>query len=73
MATFDAYVIPELEGKATAIYSRLMAVASGNDLGIKREAEYQQLSEELNLRSHELINIRHDIDNLELELNRQKR
>jgi hypothetical protein len=73
MATLIADIIPGLEGNATAIYARIMPLASDNDLRIKLEAEYQQLSKELKLRSHELINIRHEIDNLELELHRPKR
>jgi hypothetical protein len=73
MATLNTNIIPGLEGKTTAIYSRIMPLAPDNDLRIKLEAEYQQLSRELKLRSNELINIRHEIDNLELELNRPKR
>jgi len=73
MATLNAHVIPGLESKATAIYSRIMTLPSDSDLRIKLEAEYKQFSKELTLRSHELINIRHEIDNLEFELNRPKR
>jgi hypothetical protein len=46
--------------------------ASNNHLRIKRQAEYLQLSKEQKLRSHELITIRHEIDNLEFELTRKK-
>ena len=73
MAALNANVIPGLESKATAIYSRIMTLPSDSDLRIKLEAEYKQFSKELTLRSHELINIRHEIDNLEFELNRPKR
>ena len=73
MATLNGNIIPGLEGKATAIYSRIMPLPADNDVRIKLEAEYQLLSKELKKRSNELINIRHEIDNLELELNRPKR
>jgi hypothetical protein len=65
-------IIPELDGKATAIYARIMPLPAVNHLRIKLEAEYVLLSKELKLRSNELINTRHEIDNLEIERNRLK-
>jgi hypothetical protein len=50
-----------------------MPLSSDIHLRIKLATEYLQLSKEQKLRSHELITIRHEIDNLEFELNRTKR
>jgi hypothetical protein len=72
MATLNAKVITEFEGKATAIYSRNMPLASNNDWRIKRQVEYLPLSKELKLHSHKLINIRRKIDSFDLKLNRTK-
>ncbi|MFT4632501.1 MAG: hypothetical protein ACI8PP_003002 [Candidatus Pseudothioglobus sp.] len=66
-------IVPQLDGEATAIYARIMPLPADNHLRIKLEAEYVLLSKELKLRSKELVSMRHEIENLEIERKRKQR
>jgi hypothetical protein len=65
-------LVPDLDAKATVIYARIMPLPLNGELRLKLEAEYTLISKELKLRSNEIIDIRHEIDNLELERTRRK-
>jgi len=60
-------VIPDFEGKTQLIYARIMPLPKDSGERRKLEAEYKLLSKELSIRSDELVGIRHQIENLEME------
>jgi hypothetical protein len=66
-------VIPELESKTETLYTHIMPLEEGSDAREKLEHEFNLLSKELRLRSDELIEIRRQIQRLELQRPKQKR
>jgi hypothetical protein len=72
VVTLEGNIIPQLDANATAMYARIMPLSADNRVRITLEAEYVLLSKELKLRSNEMINLRHEIDNLDLELERKR-
>ena len=60
-------VIPEFENKTQMLYSQIMPLEKESDERQRLEAEYTKLSKELSMRSDELIRIKQQMDNLELE------
>lgn len=60
-------VIPEFESKTQIIYAQVMQMRKESEERIKLEVEYKLVSKDLSTRCDELINIRHQIENLELE------
>ena len=60
-------VIPEFENKTQMLYSQIMPLDKESDERQRLEAEYTKLSKELSMRSDELIRIKQQMDNLELE------
>lgn len=66
-------LIPELESKTETLYAHIMPLEEGSDAREKLEHEFNLLSKELRLRSDELIEIRRQIQRLELQRPRQRR
>ncbi|XOV86827.1 MAG: hypothetical protein ACFHX7_17875 [Pseudomonadota bacterium] len=64
----SARVIPDLEHRTEILYSQIMPLRHGSDDRLRLEAEYDLLSKELRLRCDELLENRHRIARLELEL-----
>ncbi len=60
-------VIPEFENKTQLIYSQIMQLLKESEERKKLEAEYIVLSKDLSIRCDELIGIRQEIENLEME------
>ncbi len=60
-------VIPEFENKTQLMYSRIMQMLKESEERIKLEAEYTILSKTLSKHCDELIGIRQEIENLEME------
>ncbi len=60
-------VIPEFENKTQMLYSQIMPLEKESEERQRLEAEYTKLSKELSMRSDELIRIKQQMDNLELE------
>lgn len=60
-------IVPDFENRTELLYAQIMQMHKGSDEREKLEHEYTLLSKELRLRSDELINIRAQIENLELE------
>lgn len=60
-------VIPDFENRTQLLFAQIIPMKQGSDEREKLEHEYTLLSKELRLRSDELINIRHQIENLELQ------
>jgi hypothetical protein len=62
-------ILPDFENKTQILYSQILPLPKDNAHREKLEAEYVLLSKELTLRSDEVIRIRQQIENLELEKN----
>lgn len=60
-------LIPELEGKTETLYAHIMLLQEGTETREKLEKEFDILSKELRLRSDELVQIRQQIQSLELQ------
>lgn len=60
-------VIPVFENKTQLMYSQIMQMLKKSEERIKLEAEYTVLSKDLSIRCDELIRIRQEIENLEME------
>ena len=60
-------VIPEFENKTQLIYAQIMQMLKESTERIKLEAEYTVLSKDLSIRCDELIGVRQEIENLEME------
>ena len=60
-------VIPEYENKTQLMYSQIMQMLKESKERMKLEAEYTVLSKDLSIRSDELIGVRQEIENLEME------
>ena len=67
MSELTHRIIPEFENKTTAMYAQIMALPKGSVERERQEAEYTRMSGELRMRSDELINIRQQIENLEMQ------
>jgi hypothetical protein len=63
----NSRIIPDFENRTQMLYSQIMPMQKGSDEREKMEHEYTLLSKELRMRSDELISIRQQIENLELE------
>jgi hypothetical protein len=62
-------VIPEFESKTELMFAQIMPMRRDSEERKILEAEYKILSRELSTRSDELIKIRQEIENLEMEKN----
>lgn len=62
-------VIPDFENRTQILYARILSLKQDSEVRTKLENEYRLLSKELSMRSDELIKTRHQIDNLTLEKN----
>ncbi len=62
-------IIPDFERRTQMLYGQILPLQKDSEARLKLEAEYTQLSRELTIRSDELINIRHQIQNLDMEKN----
>lgn len=62
-------IIPDFEHRTQLLYSKILPLKKESREREKLEEEYKLLSKELTLRSDEIISIRHQIENLELEKN----
>jgi len=63
-------IIPDFESKSSAIFSRIQGMskdASNSAERAKLETEYGKMSNELRIRSDEMIKIRQEIERLELQ------
>ena len=60
-------IIPDFEHRTEMLYGQIMTLRKDSRERLKLEEEYNHLSKELRLRSDEIINIRLEIQNLELE------
>lgn len=60
-------LIPEFENRTQIIYAQVMHMPKESEEREKLEIEYKILSKDLSARCDELINTRHQIENLELE------
>ena len=60
-------VIPDFESKAELIYAQIMPLQKESVEREKLEAEYGLQAKELSRRSDELIKVRQEIENLEME------
>ena len=65
-------IIPDFEHKTEILYGHIMTLRKDSDEREKQEEEYARLSKELRLRSDEIINIRLEMENLELEKNQRR-
>ena len=62
-------IIPDFEHRTQVLYAQILPIPKDSDEREKLEEEYRLLSKELTMRSDELISIRQQIENLELEKN----
>lgn len=69
LTELSSTIIPDFEHKTQVLYAQIMTLDKGSEEREKHEDEYTRLSKELTLRSDEIIRIRHEIENLELEKN----
>lgn len=60
-------VLPDFENRTQMLYAQIMPLQEGSEEREKLEHEYTLLSKELRLRSDELISIRQQIENLEVQ------
>ena len=60
-------VIPEFENKTQLIYAQIMQMLKESKERKKLEEEYTLLSKKLSKRCDELIGVRQEIENLEIE------
>lgn len=60
-------IVPDYENRTQILYSQIMQLKKDTEEREKLEHEYTLLSKELRLRSDEIISIRQQIENLELE------
>lgn len=60
-------VIPDFESKAEFIYAQIMPLPKDSAERKKLETEYSLQAKELTRRSDELISVRQEIENLEME------
>ncbi len=61
-------VIPNLEHRTEVLYSQIMPLHHGSDERLRLEHEFDLLSKELRLRCDEVVENRHRIARLELDL-----
>jgi hypothetical protein len=69
MDELSSRIIPDFEHRTQVLYGHIMALRKDSREREMQEAEYAHLSKELRLRSDEIINIRLEMENLELEKN----
>lgn len=67
MSDLSNRFIPDFENKTTALYAQIMALPKGSEERDRQEAEYTRLSGELRMRSDELISLRQQLENLEVQ------
>ena len=60
-------IVPDFEHKTELLYTQIMQLVKETDERERLEHEYTLLSKELTMRSDEIIRIRMDMENLELE------
>lgn len=60
-------IVPDYENRTQLLYSQIMQLKKDTEEREHLEHEYTLLSKELRLRSDEIISIRQQIENLELE------
>ena len=60
-------IVPDFQNRTELLYGQIMQHPKGSDQREKLEHEYTLLSKELTLRSDEIIRIKSDMENLELE------
>jgi len=60
-------LLPDFENRTQVLFAQIMPLKKGSNEREKLEHEYTLLSKELRLRSDELISIRQQIENLEVQ------
>jgi hypothetical protein len=69
MDELSSRIIPDLENRTQVLYGHIMALRKDSQKREMYEEEYAHLSKELRLRSDEIINLRLEMENLEMEKN----
>lgn len=69
MDELSSRIIPDFEHRTQMLYGQIMALRKDSEERAKHEEEYAHLSKELRLRSDEIINLRLEMENLEMEKN----
>ena len=69
MDELSSRIIPDFEHRTQMLYGQIMTLKKDSEEREKHEEEYAHLSKELRLRSDEIINIRLEMENLEMEKN----
>ncbi|MDA0788784.1 MAG: hypothetical protein O2780_04915 [Proteobacteria bacterium] len=62
----EGRVIPEFEHRSEQLYAQIMVLDGDSPERHRLEAEYKVVSNDLKMRSQELLNLRQEIDNLAL-------
>jgi len=66
-------VIPDFQNRTELLFARIMPMPKDSEERKRLEEEYTLLNKELTRRSDELIGVRHEIQNLEMEKNLSSR
>lgn len=69
MDELSSRIIPDFEHRTQMLYGQIMTLRKDSAEREKHEEEYAHLSKELRLRSDEIINLRLEMENLEMEKN----
>lgn len=69
MDELSTRIIPDFENRTQLLYGQIMTLRKDSEEREKHKEEYAHLSKELRLRSDEIVNIRLEIENLEMEKN----
>lgn len=60
-------IIPDLENKTTSLYSQIMSLREDSPDRSRLKDEYTPMARELSMRSDEVISLRQQIENLEVQ------
>lgn len=69
MDELSSRIIPDFEHRTQMLYGQIMTLRKDSEERERYEEEYAHLSKELRLRSDEIINLRLEKENLEMEKN----
>lgn len=69
MDELSSRIIPDFEHRTQMLYGQIMTLRKDSEERERYEGEYAHLSKELRLRSDEIINLRLEKENLEMEKN----
>lgn len=67
MDELSSRIIPDFENRTELLYGHIMTLRKDSQEREKQEVEYAHLSKELRLRCDELLNLRLEMENMELE------